>query len=139
MKKIVLALCLCLACVGSMEACKKSWKKGTAEWKKIQIQETLDYNHAFNTALELVSNDYEMDLINKDGGYIRTEWSYMKNKKGKRIKDMRMRITIKFNHDRTQLQVRTEAQKLKRNDWIEGEDSALSKQIRDDLQGALGY
>lgn len=138
MKKIVLALCLCLVCVGSMEA-KKTWKKGTAEWKKIQIQESLDYNHAFNTALEMVSNNYEMDLINKDGGYIRSEWSYMKNKKGKRIKDMRMRITIKFNHDRTQLQVRTEAQKLKRDEWIEGEDSALSKQIRDDLQGALGY
>ena len=80
-----------------------------------------------------------MEMISKDGGYIRSAWNQLRDRKGKKIKDQRCRITIKFNHDQTQLQVKTECQKLKRGEWEDGEDTALSKQVKDDIRGVLGY
>ncbi len=137
-KKLFLLLLTCVAIVATISA-KNTWKKGTAEWMKIQIHENFTYDKAFNTVLDLITDKYEMDLISKDGGYIRTAWSFMRNAKGKKIKNMRVRVTAKFNHDRSQLQVRTEVQKLKKDDqWIDGEDINLSRQIRDDIQGVLG-
>ena len=77
-------------------------------------------------------------MISKDGGYFRSAWNFRTDRKGKKIKDERFRITVKFNHDRTQLQVKTESQKLKKGDWIDGVDSRLETQIKEDLRGVLG-
>jgi|SRR5574344_792937 hypothetical protein len=138
MKKIIFITMALIISIGTADA-KKTWKKGQAEWAKIQLSENFNYDTAFNTVLDLITDKYEMDMINKDGGYIRTAWSYMRNKKGKQIKDQRIRVTIKFNHDRSQLQARTEVQKGGDDEWVDGEDVAASKQVRDDIHGVLGY
>lgn len=138
MKKALLLLALLVATFGSIDA-KNTWKKGQADWAKIQINENLSYDQAFNIALELVSDKYEMEMISRDGGYIRSAWNNLLDRKGKKIKDQRCRVTIKFNHDRTQIQVKTEAQKMKNDEWIDGTDSELATQIKEDLRGVLGY
>ena len=138
MKKAFLLLALLVATFGSIDA-KNTWKKGQADWAKIQINENLSYDQAFNIALELVSDKYEMEMISRDGGYMRSAWNNLLDRKGKKIKDQRCRVTIKFNHDRTQIQVKTEAQKMKNDEWIDGTDSELATQIKEDLRGVLGY
>ena len=138
MKKVLLFVMLSIFFCGSISA-KKTWKRGEAEWAKIQLNDKLSYDQAFGIVLELVSDKYEMEMISKDGGYMRSAWNQLRDRKGKKIKDQRCRITIKFNHDQTQLQVKTECQKLKKGDWEDGEDTALSKQIKDDIRGVLGY
>lgn len=138
MKKALLLLALLVATFGSIAA-KNTWKKGQADWAKIQINENLSYDQAFNIALELVSDKYEMEMISRDGGYMRSAWNNLLDRKGKKIKDQRCRVTIKFNHDRTQIQVKTEAQKMKNDEWIDGTDSELATQIKEDLRGVLGY
>lgn len=138
MKKALLLLALLVATFGSIDA-KNTWKKGQADWAKIQINENLSYDQAFNIALELVSDKYEMEMISRDGGYMRSAWNNLLDRKGKKIKDQRCRVTIKFNHDRTQIQVKTEAQKMKNDEWIDGTDSELATQIKEDLRGVLGY
>ena len=136
MKKITILFALLIALVGC--ASQKGWKKGQAEWAKIQLNDRLTYDQAFAMALEQVTDKYEMDMISKDGGYFRSAWNFRADKKGKKIKDERFRITVKFNHDRTQLQVKTESQRLKKGDWIDGVDSRLETQIKEDLRGVLG-
>lgn len=138
MKKILLFLTLALCFCSTIDA-KKTWKRGEAEWAKIQLNDHLSYDQAFAMVLELVTDKYEMEMISKDGGYIRSAWNACKDKKGRKIKDQRFRVTIKFNHDRTQIQVKTECQHLKKGEWEDGEDSVLSRQLKDDVRGVLGY
>lgn len=140
-QKVTMKKCLLLAFVAILLtgcASTKSWHKGQAEWMRVQIHENFDYNKAFSTALDLLSEKYEMEMINKDGGYARTAWNYYKKSNGRVDKNLRVRVTLKFNHDRTQCSIKTDVQKLKKHDeWIDGYDTKLGRQVRDDIQGVL--
>ena len=118
-------------------ATSSSWHKGQAEWMRVQIHENFDYNKAFATAVDLLSEQYEMEMINKDGGYARTARNYYRKSNGKSDDKKRVRVTLKFNHDRTQLSVKTDVQKKQKDEWIDGYDTKLGRQIREDLQGVL--
>lgn len=115
----------------------KGWHKGQAEWMRVQIHENFDYNKAFSTALDLLTEKYEMEMINKDGGYARSAWNYYRKSNGLTDDKARVRVTLKFNHDRTQLSVKTEVQRLIKGDWIDGYSDVLGRQTRDDIQGVL--
>lgn len=115
----------------------KGWHKGQAEWMRVQIHENFDYNKAFSTALDLLTEKYEMEMINKDGGYARSAWNYYRKSNGVTDNKSRVRVTMKFNHDRTQLSVKTEVQRLIKGDWVDGYSDVLGRQTRDDIQGVL--
>lgn len=135
MKKIivlVIGAILMTSCAST-----KSWHKGQAEWMRVQIHENFDYNKAFSTALDLLTEKYEMEMINKDGGYARTSYNYYKKSSGRTDDKKRVRVTLKFNHDRTQLSVKTDVQKMKKDEWIDGYDTKLGRQVREDIQGVL--
>ena len=76
-------------------------------------------------------------MINKDGGYARTAANYSRKNNGRINEKLRVRVTLKFNHDRTQLSVKTDVQKKKKGEWIDGHDTKLGRQTRDDIQGVL--
>ena len=132
---------LFLFAIGAMilTACasSNSWHKGQAEWMRVQIHENFNYEKAFVTAIDVISEKYEMEMINKDGGYARTAHNYYKKSNGRSDDKKRVRITIKFNHDRTQLSVKTDVQKKDKHEWIDGYDTKLGSQVRQDLQGVL--
>ena len=135
MRKIIVLAVSAIILTGC--ASTNSWHKGQAEWMRVQIHENFDYNKAFATALDLLSEKYEMEMINKDGGYARTAPNYYRKSGGGINENLRVRVTLKFNHDRTQLSVKTDVQKRKKGDWIDGYDLKLGRQVRDDLQGVL--
>lgn len=142
MKKTIKLVCSCIIAglfvvIALGCASVKGWHKGQAEWMRVLIHENFDYNHAFSTALDLLTEKYEMDMINKDGGYARTAWNYYRKSNGREDKKARVRVTLKFNHDRTQLSVKTEVQRLIRDEWVDGYSDVLGKQIRNDIQGVL--
>ena len=118
-------------------ASSNSWHKGQAEWMRVQIHENFNYEKAFSTALDVLSEKYEMEMINKDGGYARTAYNYYRKSNGRSDDKKRVRVTLKFNHDRTQLSVKTDVQRLKKREWIDGYDTKLGQQIREDIQGVL--
>lgn len=115
----------------------KGWHKGQAEWMRIMIHENFDYNKAFSTALDLLTEKYEMEMISKEGGYARTAWNYYRKPNGRHDKKFRVRVTLKFNHDRTQLSMKTELQKYVNHDWVDGYSDVIGRQMRDDIQGVL--
>lgn len=137
MKLKVFTLSLLCLCVFSVES--KAWKEGSAEWKTVPVPKASVYETAFNSVLDYVSSDCELDLVDMKEGYIRTGWSPVKTKKGKSIKDLRKRITLNFNYIRTNVQVRVEVQKDKHGTWIAGEDPDLTKKTVAGVQGAIGY
>ncbi len=142
MKKTIKMVCSCI--VAGMFvmlalgcASVKGWHKGQADWMRVMIHENFDYNKAFSTALDLLTEKYEMEMINKDGGYARSAWNYYRKSNGMSDKKFRVRVTLKFNHDRTQLSVKTEVQKLIRDEWVDGYSDVIGRQVRDDIQGVL--
>lgn len=135
MKKILILAIGVILLTGC--ASSSSWHKGQAEWMRIQIHENFSYDKAFSTALDVLSEKYEMEMINKEGGYARTACNYYKKSNGRIDDKLRVRITMKFNHDRTQLSVKTDVQRLKRHEWIDGYDTKLGSQVREDIQGVL--
>ena len=142
MKKTIKTLCSCLV-VGLFVlmafgcASIQGWHRGQADWMRVQIHENFDYNKAFSTALDVLTEKYEMEMINKDGGYARTAWNYYRRTNGAFDDKARVRITLKFNHDRTQLSVKTEVQRLINHMWVDGYSDILGRQTRDDIQGVL--
>lgn len=142
MKKTIKLLCSCVVAgmfvmVALGCASVKGWHKGQAEWMRVQIHENFDYNKAFSTAVDLLTEKYEMEMINKDGGYARSAWNYYKKSNGAIDDKARVRVTIKFNHDRTQLSVKTDVQRLIGGEWVDGWSDTLGAQTRNDLQGVL--
>lgn len=142
MKKTIKTLCSCLVAglfvmIALGCASVKDWHKGQAEWMRVQIHENFDFTKAFATALDLLTEKYEMEMINKDGGYARSAWNYYRKSGGGVDQKARVRVTLKFNHDRTQLSVKTEVQRLIKGEWVDGYSDVLGRQTRDDIQGVL--
>ncbi|MBR4546572.1 MAG: hypothetical protein IKO66_00835 [Paludibacteraceae bacterium] len=142
MKRTVNMLCSCLIVgifVVMALGCSsvKGWHKGQADWMRVQIHENFNYDKAFATALDLLTEKYEMEMINKDGGYARTAWNYYRKTNGRYDDKARVRVTLKFNHDRTQLSIKTEVQKMINKMWVDGYSDIIGRQTRDDIQGVL--
>ncbi|MCR4665323.1 MAG: hypothetical protein K5660_08165 [Paludibacteraceae bacterium] len=142
MKRSIKMLCSCLfagmfVMVASAFDDVKGWQMGQAEWMHVQINESFDYDQAFETAVEILSDKYEMGMIKKDGGYVRTAWNFYRKTRGTLDKKVRIRITLKFNDDRTQVAVKTEVQKLIFKEWVDGYSNVLGYQVRKELQDVL--
>ncbi len=118
----------------------KTFVKATdgGTWSTIQIREDLTYDRAFNEVLDVCAKRFEMDMINKDGGYARSNWIYTWNDKGKYTEKYRTRMIFKFSADRTRVDIKTEAEFGGDPKWIKGYDTRLLQTMKQDISGAVG-
>jgi len=118
----------------------KTFVKATdgGTWSAILIREDLTYDKAFNEVLDVVAKRFEMDMINKDGGYGRSNWIYTWNDKGKHTEKYRTRVIFKFSADRTKVDIKTEAEFGGEPRWIKGYDTRLLQTMKQDISGAVG-
>ena len=79
-----------------------------------------------------------MEMISKEGGYARTGWIYTWNTKGIYTKKYRVRVIFKFSPDHSKVDIKTEAEILKGNNWITGYDTRLLNTIKTDIMGVVG-
>jgi hypothetical protein len=105
-------------------------------WSVMEIREGLDYSHAWDMAVEILVKDFELDSAIREEGYLRTGWLYTWS--GDYLSCYRVRVTLKFSPDRTQLKFRPEAQFLKGKDWSVGTDTKLVTTMKTDLMGTIG-
>jgi hypothetical protein len=104
-------------------------------WSSIQIREGLKYEAAFQEVLDVVAKRFEMDMIAKEGGYGRSQWSYKwtSSENG----DYRNRVIFKFSSDRTKVDIKTEAEYLKNGSWIQGYDTRVLETVKQDIMGVV--
>lgn len=79
-----------------------------------------------------------MEMISKEGSYARTGWTYTWNTKNKYTENYRNRVLIKFSTDKTQVEIKTEAQYGHEGKWKNGFDSRLLETIKQDIMGVAG-
>jgi hypothetical protein len=107
-------------------------------WTSVFVREELTYEKTFNEVLDIIAKRFEMDMINKDGGYGRTNWVYTWNDKGKYTEKYRTRVIFKFSADRSKVDIKTEAEFGGEPNWIKGFDSRLLSTVKQDVMGVVG-
>lgn len=109
-------------------------------WKIVEIRESLTNEQVWTIIVDTISQKYDLEVLQKDGGYLRTSWKYT-YLDGEKVSDRyRTRFVIKLsgapNWDKAQL--KCESNWLEDDGWISGYDTHLLEEIYGDIQGKLG-
>jgi len=105
-------------------------------WASIQLKEKDTYLQSWNSVLDIFVRKFDIAIMEKDSGYIRTNWVYTST--GKLRGDYRVRVTAKFNPERTKVDIKTEASYQLNNGWVQGSDTALLGTLKADIMGSVG-
>lgn len=129
-----------LAFLATLCACAPAtFIKQPAGWKTLEMRQDLKYDDAWAQVVDVVSQDYDIEIMSKDSGYMRTNWKF--GISGGNLQRYRGRITLKFPVDHAQCKVKTEAQWINpMNGMIvyEGYDSRMNRDVYQNLGGILG-
>jgi len=131
---LLLALVVVVGCATT--APRSFSRSQTPAWSTIEIRKGLGYDQAWDTVLDIIVKNFALDVAMRDEGYIRTGWLYTWS--GTYLSHYRVRVSLKFFPDRTNLQVRPEAQLLAGKNWSVGTDTRLVSTIKTDLMGTIG-
>ncbi len=105
-------------------------------WATIEVRDTLEYDRAWDTVIELLVTNFDLASVLREDGYVRTDWLYTWS--GAYSSHYRVRVAVKFSPDRRELRFRPEAQFLAGKNWRIGTDARLVSTIKTDLMGTVG-
>ena len=107
-------------------------------WSTIEIRQGLTYDQSWDEVVDVIAKKFEMEMVSKDGGYVRTAWSHTWWKRGELTENYRVRAIVKFNANKRGVDIKTEAQYLRHSQWIQGTDTRLLQTIKTDIMGVVG-
>jgi hypothetical protein len=117
------------------------WVTGEGGWASVLISDKISYDLAFDEVTSIISRKFEIDMITKDAGYVRTKWktNWVAVNGEKPRKDYRVRITVKMSDVRKKVDINAEAEKLIDGFWVTGYDTQLLETMRKDIAGVVGF
>lgn len=147
MRKIAngVAVCTLLGLVLAAQGCAPStFIKGQSPgWKAIELNEGLvgDYDSAWMKTVDTIARQYDIEMMDKDSGYLRTGWAY--GISGGSFTRYRGRITVKYPtvSKPDMIELKTEAQWLRKPNlglWQPGFDVMFQRDVFEAIQGRLG-
>lgn len=113
-------------------------KTNDVSWSTIQLRDDIEFDDAWNEVIDVLARKFELEMISKEGAYIRSNWIYTWNTKGVYTNNYRNRVILKFSSDRTKIDVKTEAQYGAEGKWKNGFDSDLLNTVKQDVMGVVG-
>lgn len=117
-----------------------SGNNNEAGWASVLISDKVSYDLAFDDVMGILSKrGFEIEMVTKEAGYIRTKWVHNWNSNGKTFKNYRVRVTVKLSEQRKRVDINTEAELLDGKYWIKGHDTELLETMKQDISGVLGY
>ncbi|MDQ7779712.1 MAG: PEGA domain-containing protein [Planctomycetota bacterium] len=105
-------------------------------WASVQIREGLAYENAWNSVMEVLVRKFDLEVLSKENGYMRTSWLYTWT--GQMREDYRVRVTIKFSPEKDKVEVKSEANYNTKDGWVLGSDTSLLQTVKTDLMGTVG-
>jgi hypothetical protein len=138
-KRFLVWLAVVLTCAPmlSLAGPPQSFRKGQlTQWHTFEIRSDLDFQHAWDAAFDILINNFDLAMVLKDEGYIRTEWLY--SYFGRYDHEYRLRVTVRFTPDKRNVRVKAEAQIKDGDDWLIGVDEQLVNTLKTDLMGTVG-
>ena len=133
-------MCLVIAGCTSPPQTFKATQDEAGVWKTLEIREGLTNEQVWQIFVDTLSQKYDFEVIQKDGGYIRTSWKFT-YVDGDKISDRyRTRFVVKLSGapqwDKAQL--KCESNWLEDDGWITGYDARLLDEMYGDIQGKIG-
>jgi hypothetical protein len=117
--------------------------KQSPGWKTIEFNENIknDFGIAWQKCVDTIAKDYDIEMIDRSSGYLRTGWIY--GISGGAYNRYRGRITVKFPEltAPTKVEIKTEAQWLSEVQyglWVPGWDQIFQRDVYTALSGRLG-
>jgi hypothetical protein len=109
-------------------------------WKIVEIREGLTNEQVWTIIVDTISQKYDLEVLQKEGGYLRTSWkcTYLE---GEKVSDRyRTRFVIKLSGSPSwdKAQLKCESNWMEDEGWIAGYDTQLLEEIYGDIQGKLG-
>ena len=121
----------------------KTFVRGNPEWKTIEFNEYIagDFGKAWERCVDTLAREYDIEMLDRDSGYLRTAWMY--GISGGDTHSYRGRIIIKFPEltTPTSVDVKAEAQWLSNEGkliWDRGIDVDFQRDVYTELSGRLG-
>jgi hypothetical protein len=107
-------------------------------WASIEIREGMGSEEAWQQVVDVLAKKFELEMISREGGYVRTSWIYTWWKVGELTENYRVRAIVKFSPDWKKVDIKTEANYLKKGGWIVGTDTRLLQTVKTDIMGVVG-
>ncbi len=111
-------------------------------WNTIEIRKGLSTDDAWNAVVDLTARRFDIEILSKEDGYLRTGWSHSWT--GKLNDYYKVRAIIKFSPNKDKVEIKTEAQYYSPGfagigqGWQMGTDERLTSTMRTDLMGKVG-
>jgi len=111
-------------------------------WSMIEIRDEVSYDEAWKSVVDLIAKQFDIEILSKEDGYIRTGW--LSSWTGNLSQNYKVRSIIKFNPDKRIVEVKSEAQYYDGGyfgigaGWVMGTDELLSATLRSDIMGRVG-
>jgi hypothetical protein len=135
----IAALIFVLGCSGPPKTFMKTFDE-PGIWKTVDISTSINSDQIWRLLVDTLSQRYDLEVLEKDSGYLRTSWKYTYIKGGKVTDRYRSRIVVKLNGSPwDQARVKCESNWLEKDKgWILGYDTRLLEDVYGDIQGKLG-
>jgi hypothetical protein len=101
-------------------------------WATIELRTEVTYDQAWMQIYDLLTKNFDIEVAQKENGYLRTGWLYTWT--GEYSEYYRVRVTVKFAEDRKTVNVKSEAYY---KDYI-GFDTRLLQTLKTDIMGTVG-
>lgn len=107
-------------------------------WASIEIKEEINAEKAWQEVVDVLAKKFELEMISREGGYVRTSWIYTWWKVGELTSNYRVRAIVKFSADWKKVDIKTEANYLRGDVWVVGFDTRLLQTVKTDIMGVVG-
>jgi len=128
----ILLLLGIVACFSGCAAPETFVRTSEPAWAKIEIRDGVDYDRSWQTIYDLLVRRFDIEVAQKENGYMRTGWLYSWT--GQVTDFYRVRITVKFPEDKKSVEIKAEAYC---RDYV-GYDSRLLDTYKSDIMGLVG-
>jgi hypothetical protein len=112
------------------------------DWNMIEMRDEVPYDEAWKSVVDLIAKKFDIEILSKEDGYIRTGWLHSWT--GNLTQDYKVRCLIKFNPDKRIVEVKSEAQFYDGGyfgigaGWVMGTDELLSTTLRSEIMERVG-
>lgn len=105
-------------------------------WANIELRGDVPYDKAWASLIDSLVKRFDIEVISKEDGYIRTGWLYSWT--GRVMETYRVRVTAKFSPDHSKVEVKSEAEYGGPGSWTAGYDTRLLETLKTDIMGNMG-
>jgi hypothetical protein len=113
----------------------------TPVWNPLQFEQKVTYEKVWPAILSAVTESYEIEMVDKDSGFLRTTWKVTKDMLGQQ--QSRTRISIRIvSKEPLNLQIQAQLQKFESltNEWMDqGNDQEIENSLKALISARFAY